>query len=87
LYQTVTAPIVLTRYVLTTKEARSGEYYGQKVRQLQEALDAMVPFATMLDEFHATTDYHPHTIYTLLDPDRVRCLQRDLLEKTHELFV
>ncbi len=87
LYQTVTAPIVLTRYVLTTKEARSGEYYGQKVRQLQEALDAMVPFATMLDEFHATTDYRPHTIYTLLDPDRVRCLQRDLLEKTHELFV
>lgn len=87
LYQSVTIPILLTRYVLETKEMKSGAQYAGKVRQLKEAIDALVPFAGLLDEFHARTDYHPHTIYTLLDPDRVRCLHRDLVEKTHDFFI
>ena len=88
LFQSVVTALFLVRYVIETEEDRTGEHYRQalgtdlpeSLRRLQESIPALLDFQT-------ATDYQPHTIYTLLDPDRVSCLYRDLLRKleSHEL--
>ena len=55
----------------------------EKKTQLEKALSDLISLAPVLREFASTTDYRPHTIYTLLDPDRVECLYNDLKEKLH----
>lgn len=81
LFAVVTDALILTRYVLETDEPKNSEFYSwartecdRKIRTLQEK-------ETELRKFFVTTSFHPHTVYTLLDPDRVRCLYLDLKRK------
>ena len=83
LFKKAAQPILLARYVIETEEPRDSGYYEEKKTQLEKALSDLISLAPVLREFASTTDYRPHTIYTLLDPDRVECLYNDLKEKLH----
>lgn len=79
LFSVATKALFLTRYVTETTENRHSEQYRQaKEILLPESLENLHKMESGLREFHRDTDLHPHTIYTLLDPDRVSCLYRDL---------
>lgn len=84
LYGDVTKAIMLTRYVLETKEERNTQYFKMKKEQLRTALIRLKELEEELTIFHETTEYAPHTIYALLDPDRVNCLYKDLNNRLME---
>lgn len=86
LFQTVVTSLFLVRYVVETEEDHTGGHYRQALEvNLPESLRKLRESIPALQDFQITTDYHPHTIYTLLDPDRVSCLYRDLLRKLESL--
>ncbi len=78
LYKEVTKALLLCRYVLETKEDRDNERYRGMVHDACTAVEGLRAMEITLRAFHRETNYHPHTIYTLLDPDRVACLAKDL---------
>ena len=78
LFKEVTKALLLCRYVLETKEDRNNERYRDIVQDACRAVEDLQALEITLRAFHRETDYHPHTIYTLLDPDRVACLAKDL---------
>ena len=41
----------------------------------------MTVWETRLRKMAVETDYMPHTVYTLMDADRMRCLYRTLKKK------
>jgi hypothetical protein len=63
---------------LATKEDRDNDRYRGLVQDACKAVEDLRTLEITLRAFHRETDYHPHTIYTLLDPDRVACLAKDL---------
>lgn len=79
LYSVVTKALMYTHYIVETKEPKDSEQY-LKVQNvlIPSALDELDEIEGNLREFHTSTDLRPHTIYTLLDPDRVSSLSRDL---------
>ncbi|NLZ61274.1 MAG: hypothetical protein GX904_00590 [Acholeplasmataceae bacterium] len=79
LYLVVTKALMYARYVLETEEPKDCEQYLKTQNVLlPSALDELEKLEARLREFHSTTDFRPHTIYTLLDPDRVSSLLRDI---------
>ena len=69
--------ILLTRYVTETKE--EDEEYRREAGERARA--ELAKIKRLEREFRALaeeTEYEPHVIYTLLDPDRLDCLQRSL---------
>ena len=78
LFRAATRALLLCRYALATKEDRDNDCYGGMVQDACKAVEDLRALEITLRAFHRETDYHPHTIYTLLDPDRVACLAKDL---------
>ena len=46
-----------------------------------QAVAALADWEIRLRRMAVETDYMPHTVYTLMDGDRMRCLYRDLREE------
>ena len=46
-----------------------------------QAVEALADWEIRLRRMAVETDYTPHTVYTLMDGDRMRCLYRDLREE------
>lgn len=81
LYEAAVRALFLTRYVLETDEERSGGYYQKKKAEQEQAVADLAVWETRLRKENAESDRIPHTIYTLMDPDRIRCLYRKLREQ------
>lgn len=81
MYEAAVRALMLTRYVLDTKESRQSEYYREKLQEWHQAVAALGEWEVKLRKFAADTDDLPHTIYTLMDPDRMHCLYDKLREK------
>jgi hypothetical protein len=74
--------VVLTRYLLETKESRAGSYY-EEVRNLhREALEALPAVEEETRRFYQESEAVNHVVYTLMDPDRIAALYRNLKTKT-----
>ena len=80
MYEVAVSALLLTRYVVETKENRESAYYKEKQVQWRETVDALKLWEDRLRTMFEQTDYMPHTIYTLMDSDRMRCLYNDLRE-------
>ena len=72
---------MLTRYVRETEEDRNSEYYRAICWKRRQAVEALADWEIRLRRMAVETDYTPHTVYTLMDGDRMRCLYRDLREE------
>lgn len=81
LFQVASDAICTARYLCETEEPKDGSQYLKIQGGVVALLQTLHEMERRLRDFHATTDYHPHTIYTLLDPDRVDCLWKDLSER------
>ncbi|MFA6776701.1 MAG: hypothetical protein WCR76_10605 [Sphaerochaetaceae bacterium] len=79
LFTLVKHALLTTRYLRETKEPK-GPFYQEQMAEYHRLMDALQIKEQELRLFHRNTDYRPHTVYTLLDPDRVACLRNDLLE-------
>lgn len=79
--------LFLTRYMMETGEDRNGSYYEEKRLQWTEVLEELPFLERHLRAVYRGKDYQPHTVYTLLDPDRIRCFYRKLREKEKEIEV
>lgn len=69
--------VITSRYLLESPEEDEA-YREEKAAQFREELTIL---GALEDEFRALfreTDYKPHIIYTLLDPDRIDCLRRNM---------
>lgn len=78
-YHAISA-ILLTRYVTETEE--NDEEYRREAAE--RARSELAEIKRLEREFRALaeeTEYEPHVIYTLLDPDRLNCLYRSLRRK------
>lgn len=84
LFKLVTEEILLARYLVETEEERSGEFWDWAVERFRTGLGELEKEEAHLYEIGRTTDYHPHVIYTLLDPERVNCLGKDLKRRVEE---
>ncbi|NMA65694.1 MAG: hypothetical protein GX957_05555, partial [Clostridiaceae bacterium] len=82
LYAAATKSLMLARYVIETKESREDSFYKEACASLRTALIELKKLEQELTQFHKTTDYLPHYIYTLLDPDRIHALHKDLNMRT-----
>jgi len=80
-YRDITRAIMLSHYVLETKEDRQSEFFSFARNQLDEALNRLYDLEKELMEFNKTTAYRPHTVYTLLDPARVHAIRKDLEQR------
>ena len=81
LFAVVTDALILTRYVLETDEPKNSEFYSWARTECDRKIQALEEKEVELRNFFVSTSIHPHTVYTLLDPDRVRCLYLDLKRK------
>ena len=78
MYAAAVCALMLARYVLETKESSASSYYMEKRRELTKAIETLGRWEPRLCSMMTETNYYPHTVYTLMDPDRVRCLYRGL---------
>ncbi|MGN0906881.1 MAG: hypothetical protein ACI4NM_07020 [Bullifex sp.] len=78
LFVTVTDALILTRYLTETVEPVNTEFFSWAESVCDEKIAELKNEEKELRKFFRTTSFHPHTVYTLLDPDRVRCLYLDL---------
>ena len=83
LFATVTEALILARYVTESKEG-DAQYSAYAEEQCRRSVDNLKVLEKELRELFLNTSYHPHTVYTLLDPDRVRCLYRDIERRLNE---
>lgn len=81
MYEAVVRALLLSRYVMETEEDHGSKYYREKQEERQQAVNALKEWKIRLQEFASGTDELPHTIYTLMDPDRMNCLYHKLKEK------
>lgn len=81
MYASAVNALMLTRYVLETKEDHSSEYFREADLKRRRAVEDLTVWETRLRKMAAETDYMPHTVYTLMDADRMRCLYRTLKKK------
>ena len=85
LYKLLTEALMQTRYALYTQEPRDSAFYAQTLEGAKRAVEELKQMETELRDFGRETDERPHIVYTLLDPDRVRCLWKDLEKRMKEL--
>ena len=81
MYAAAVNALMLTRYVRETEEDRNSEDYRVICWKRRQAVEALADWAIRLRRMAVETDYMPHTVYTLMDGDRMRCLYRDLREE------
>ena len=81
MYAAAVNALMLTRYVRETEEDRNSEYYRVICWKRRQAVEALADWEIRLRRMAVETDYMPHTVYTLMDGDRMRCLYRDLREE------
>ena len=81
MYAAAVSALMLTRYVRETEEDRNSEYYRAICWKRRQAVEALADWEIRLRRMAVETDYTPHTVYTLMDGDRMRCLYRDLREE------
>ncbi len=86
LFKIATDAILLARYILETEEDHNGKFWDSVIDTFKKRMDDLQKEEKHLSEFWQRTNYHPHTIYTLLDPDRIACLWNNLYEKTKEVL-
>ena len=86
LFKMVTEAILLARYIMETEEEHSGKFWDSVIDTFRHRMDDLQKEEKHLSEFWQRTNYHPHTIYTLLDPERIECLWNKLYEKTKEVL-
>ena len=86
LFKMATEAILLTRYILETEEEHNGKFWDSVIDTFKKRMVDLKKEEKHLSEFWQRTNYHPHTIYTLLDPERVECLWNKLYEKTKEVL-
>ena len=77
MYRCGTEAILLTRYVTETEE-QDKEFWQSALEGARQALLAVSRMKGEFTQLFRETDYEPHVIYTLLDPDRLDCLYRKL---------
>lgn len=77
-YRAAVHAIVYTRYLLQTEEERNGVFYGESLQRGRAALAALREECGKAQEFYQSTAFAPHVIYTLMDPDRLDTLYRNL---------
>ena len=77
LFRLCTRLVMLARYILQTKET-DANYLEQKKNQFKEEISNSHKLEAKLRALWKDTDCLPHVIYTLLDPDRVDCLRRNM---------
>lgn len=73
--------LLIARYLNETEESHETSYYKEMQMTLKALLSDLERKEVFLHHFDETTEFHPHTFYTLLDPDRVHCLKKDIEEK------
>jgi len=83
-YCDIAKAILLTHYVTETNEDRESEFYSRTCEMLNKALERLLVLEKEITGFYKTTHYRPHTIYTLLDPARVRAIYKDLAARLSE---
>lgn len=81
LFKVAAEAILTTRYLCETEEPKDSDRYLEVLSGVSDRLHALYEMKLRLRNFYTMTDYHPHTIYTLLDPDRIDCLWNDLSER------
>lgn len=81
MYAAAVGALLLTRYVRETGEDRNSEYYRENQARRSRAVESLAAWEARLRQMAAATDYMPHTVYTLMDADRMRCLYHDLKEE------
>ena len=86
LFKMATEAILLARYIMETEEEHSGKFWDSVIDTFRNRMDDLQKEEKHLSEFWQRTNYHPHTIYTLLDPERIECLWNKLYEKTKEVL-
>ena len=77
LFRLCTRLVMLARYILQTKET-DANYLEQKKNKFKEEISNSYELEVKLRALWKDTDCLPHVIYTLLDPDRVDCLRRNM---------
>lgn len=85
MYEAAVRALLLTRYVFETSDSRETQAYREKRREQRAAVAALAGWERRLRAMASETDYLPHTVYTLMDPDRMGCLYRKLREKEEKL--
>ena len=71
--------ILMLRYLKETEETDE-EYRGLISEWLWKELEEIQKLKGECESLAEETQYEPHVIYTLLDPDRLDCLCRTLEE-------
>jgi hypothetical protein len=84
LFRAVTEALVCSRYLRESKED-DPEFREKCSRRLSFELSELEKIETELRTLWRTTSFHPHTVYTLLDPDRVSCLRKDLIKEVEDV--
>jgi len=78
LYADVTKALMFTRYLLETDDPKTDAYYREIAGMIEGTVSRLVEIEAELRVFYKQTNYLPHTIYTVFDPDRVKSLRKDL---------
>jgi hypothetical protein len=68
---------MLARYITQTRETDK-DYLELKRAQFKAEIENSYALESKLRALWKDTDYLPHVIYTLLDPDRIDCLRRNM---------
>lgn len=77
MFRSAARSILLARYLQESNEIDEA-YRAEKKKQLEQELAAMEVLEGDFRVFFNSTDYKPHIVYTLLDPDRIECLRRNI---------
>jgi hypothetical protein len=77
-YRAVVMALVLTRYILETRESRNSPFYHKTENMLCDALRGLIEMRNDIQRFYDETEFQPHTAYILMDPDRLSALYRNL---------
>lgn len=86
LYAAVSKALVLARYIIETNEPKNEPFFKDACHSLKGVLYQLNELEQEFRKFHRETDFLPHTIYTLLDPDRIKMLHKDLYSRTQEIL-
>lgn len=69
--------VMLSRYLLESGEDDPA-YRREKTAQFRDELASLQELEEEFRALFRQTDYTPHIVYTLLDPDRIDCLRRNM---------
>ena len=78
MFSTCTKAVMDARY-LTQSTENDEAFRCERRKSFSSQLSALLELEEQFSVLWAKTDYAEHVIYTLLDPDRIRCLRRNLM--------